>query len=171
MTKWRIAAISSQVALVLYWEITEYIDLFPWNDVATLNIHTQIRDSLVNDLPKLLFIYAFIKGIRWLMGLSIAFYALWLAAILNQWLIPYLFGLAPLGRGISAEQHMQQYERLFSRTYKFLPAIDNHPIPDAQHVTLAVLSLITLIFVTVAFFKDGKSINALDSARGVGGWR
>jgi len=82
---------------------------------------------------------------------------LWLAAILNQWLIPYLFGNAPLGRGISAEQHMQQYEHLFSRTYKFLPPIDNHPIPDAQHVTLATLSLITLIIVTVAFIKEGKA--------------
>lgn len=100
--KWRIGAVSAQIALVLYWEITEYVNLFPWNDVATLNIQTQIRDSLVNDLPKLLFIYAFIKGVRWLMGMSIGFYALWLAAILNQWLIPYLFGSAPLGWGISA---------------------------------------------------------------------
>jgi hypothetical protein len=155
VTIWRIAAISSQIALVLYWEITEYVNLFPWNDVAALNIRTQIRDSFVNDLPKLLFIYAFIKGIRWLIGTSIVFYAFWLAAILNQWLIPYLFGRAPLGRGISTEQHMQQYRRLFSRTYKFLPPIGNHPIPDAQHVTLAVLSVVTLICVTVAFFKAG----------------
>jgi len=124
---------------------------------STASRQEQIRDSLVNDLPKLVFVYAFIKGIRWLMGTSIGFYVLWLAAILNQWLIPYLFGNAPLGRGISAEQHMQQYVHLFSRTYKFLPAIDNHPIPDAQHVTLATLSLITLIIVTVAFIKEGKA--------------
>jgi hypothetical protein len=53
-----------------------------------------------------------------------------------------------------------QYKHLFSRTYKFLPPIDNHPIPDAQHVTLATLSLITLIIVTVAFLTERKAAMA-----------
>ena len=84
MTSWRIAAISSQIAPILHGEITGYVNLFPWNDVAALNIRTQIRDSFLDDVPEILFIYAFIKGIRGLIGTSIVFYAFWLAAILNQ---------------------------------------------------------------------------------------
>jgi len=44
---------------------------------------------------------------------------------------------------------MKAYEKYFGRTYKFLPAIGDHPIPDAAHVLLQLL-LIGVIVTAIA---------------------
>jgi hypothetical protein len=62
-------------------------------------------------------------------------YGLWLYVEISSWWIPYFQGAPP--------QMMRFYEHWFANTYKFLPPIDGHPIPDAEHsVILALLALL-----------------------------
>jgi hypothetical protein len=65
--------------------------------------------------------------------------------MIKWWWIPYFFG--------ASEAHMQQYRKLFSRTFKFLPPIDDHLIPDAQHCVLHGLTVIALILTGRAVFS------------------
>jgi hypothetical protein len=41
----------------------------------------------------------------------------------------------------------------YDRTIKFLPSIDNRPIPDAQHLVLQVLSLVVAITAATAVLR------------------
>jgi hypothetical protein len=63
-------------------------------------------------------------------------YAWWAWLEIQSWWIPYFSGASP--------QWMAVYTRWFSHTYKFLPAIGNHPIPDAEHTVLTAL-IISLV--------------------------
>ncbi|KLT16574.1 hypothetical protein AA980_17490 [Neobacillus vireti] len=60
------------------------------------------------------------------------------------WWIPYLTGYP--------HQVRVDYEKYFHNTYKFLPAIKNHIIPDAEHVGVGVLLTATLIVQSVYLF-------------------
>ncbi|MEH7333527.1 hypothetical protein V7161_12875 [Neobacillus drentensis] len=56
---------------------------------------------------------------------------------LFAWWLPYFFGF-PLA--VKAD-----YEKYFSRTYKILPPIKDHIIPDVEHIGVGVLLLTTLL--------------------------
>lgn len=56
---------------------------------------------------------------------------------LYTWWIPYLFGFPNV---------TPDYVKYFKRTYKFLPPIKNHIIPDAEHVGVGVFLVILLFF-------------------------
>jgi hypothetical protein len=51
--------------------------------------------------------------------------------------IPYFFGFPNNVRS--------DYKKYFSRTYKFLPAIKDHIIPDAEHVGVGILLVASLV--------------------------
>ena len=125
---WGHAAILAQIVLLIYFLATEWLDLFPWNDVFRASARHHLVGTAVNGLPIFVLACAFIWQAHSLMGVGVVFYALWLATQLRIWWWPYLFG--------ASDQQREEYEKLFGRTWKFLPPIGNHPIPDAQHLVL-----------------------------------
>ncbi|PLS03782.1 hypothetical protein CVD27_13410 [Neobacillus cucumis] len=56
---------------------------------------------------------------------------------LFTWWFPYFFGYPNNIR--------TDYEKYFKRTFKFLPKIKDHIIPDAEHVGVGILLTITLL--------------------------
>ncbi len=140
---WLAASIALQVILGFYLQIVEWVNLFPWNDLSHGN--GQAGFDIALGFVQLLIILASAKHVRWLMSTGIGFYLIWLGLQIDGWWVPYLWG--------ATQGQKKGYLYWFGRTYKFLPAIDGHPVPDANHVVLQILVLAALIATAAAYFE------------------
>ncbi len=123
-----VAAAVTQAALALYLQIIEWVDLFPWNNVRGGN-GQEAFDITIGAVQAGLILAAW-KGMRSSLAAGAALYAIWLILQVRAWWMPYLWG--------ASEDRMRHYARWFGETYKFLPPIGDHPIPDAAHVLLQI---------------------------------
>jgi len=82
---------------------------------------------------------------RWLMLAGLGLYGLWLYLEISSWWVPYFRGASP--------QFMRFYEHWFGNTYKFLPALDGHPVPDAEHAVILALLVTVLTFSVITTRK------------------
>ena len=139
---WKSIVITTSLGAYLYILITEWVNLFPWNDVSASTASQKLSGSLVNATFFALLIIAFLFDMLWLRLLAVGFLVAWLGIHFAWWWVPYFWG--------TSEAHLEQYARLFARTYTFLPARGANPIPTAQYVTMQILTLINLIVATVA---------------------
>lgn len=141
--RWFKAALVVQILLVAYWLTMEVVSLYPWNDIASRGSDYDLRASIaVNALQLLAYTAIFAFGVRPLGILSAVGYGVYLA--IQLWLRwkPYLWGADP--------EWQSRYAQLFSKTIKVLPAYGTHLPPDAQHLTLQGLTLVTLIVTAMA---------------------
>lgn len=145
---WKTIVVSSSIVVYLYLLITEWVNLSPWNDVSVSTASQKLSGTLVNALPFGLIIVAFLFDLRPLKILAIGLFVFWIGVHIAWWWAPYFWG--------TTETHLETYARLFGRTYKFLPARGSNPIPNAQYVTLQVLTLINLIIAVVALVSGQK---------------
>lgn len=143
------AAILFQVALGAYLQIVEWVPLGRWNNVANGNGQGQL--DVIIAITQIIILLFFWRRWRWPMLLGVAAYSWWAWLEIQSWWIPYFHG--------ASTQWMDVYNRWFKSTYKFLPAIDGHPIPDAEHtvlITLIVCVLVTGIVATVSCFRTER---------------
>jgi hypothetical protein len=80
---------------------------------------------------------------------GLGLYGFWLYVQIGSWWVPYFRGVSP--------QFMRFYEHWFGNTYKFLPPIDGHPVPDAEHTVIAALLVTVLTFSAIAICKSFRS--------------
>jgi hypothetical protein len=142
--------IGSSIAVYLYVVITEWVDLAPWNNVSASSSSQKLSGTLINLAPFGLLVLAFLFDLLWLKIVAIGILLAWLGVHFAWWWAPYLWG------GASAE-HMEQYGRHFGSTFKFLPPRGGNPIPDAQYVTMHVLTLINVVLAALALVSAGGS--------------
>lgn len=152
---WTRAAVVSQILMLVYFTITNHIDLYPWNNLTT----PQLASTLTGAIPFGLVIFAYIKHIRWAMLVGMVHSYVWLALQLRQWWLPYLFGSTPLHRSFD-----WFFDNGYTETVRVLPFVEGRPIPDGQHLVLQALSLLVVITLTVAFFKSRKSRPVADGS-------
>jgi hypothetical protein len=143
---WKPIVIIASTGAYLYILITEWVDLFPWNDVSRSTASQKLSGSLVNAVPFALLITAFLFDILWLRLLAVGCLVAWLGVHFAWWWAPYFWG--------TSETHLEQYARLFARTYRFLPPRGTNPTPTAQYVIMQVLTLINLIVAMVALLSS-----------------
>lgn len=132
-------AISLQILLFIYFEVTTLINLFPWNDLSKYSYRERLVEAGINGIIIIIGFALFVTKIKWLMVISVAFWFVFLFMQLMTWWMPYLTG-----------KHLKQfprelYDSHFRETLKILPPIKNHIIPDAQHNVLQILSLATFV--------------------------
>src|SRR5699024_7470218 len=132
-------AISFQVFLFIYFEITTLVNLYPWNDLAKYSLREKVTEAIVNGMIIIIGIGLFLTKIKGLMIFSVIIWLIYLLMQLLTWWMPYLTG-----------KHLKQfsktlYQTHFQETIKILPPIKNHIIPDAQHNILQLLSLAAFI--------------------------
>lgn len=139
---WKTVVIISSIAVYLYLLITEWVNLSPWNDVSTSTPDQKLSGTLINAIPFGLVIAGFLLDLFWLKLVGIGTLLALLGVHFAWWWAPYFWG--------TSQEHVETYTRLFSQTYKFLPARGANPIPDAHYVTYHVLTLINLIIAVIA---------------------
>lgn len=137
-------AVVMQVILLIYFEVTTLVNLYPWNDVEKYSKKEKVTEATSNGIIILIGIGLFLTKTPWLMILSAIIWFIFLVMQLFVWWMPYLTG-----------KHLKQfpkelYHSHYQHTIKILPKIKNHIIPDAQHLVLQVLSLSTLLTIAMA---------------------
>jgi hypothetical protein len=144
--RWFKAALFLQILLVAYWLAVEVLDFFPWNDLASRPTAYDLRWAIaINGLQLLAYTAIFSLGIRPLAVLSALGYAGYLAWHLWIWWKPFALGASAEWRAL--------YGQSFSRTLKVLPQFSDRLAPDAQHLTLQILVLLTLIATVMAVMR------------------
>jgi len=131
---WVTAATFAPLLMLGYQLVIDWVPLFPWNDIEKKTVRERILETLINYSPLLLIAFAFTqpKGFGWYVALGgCGFY---LFGHFMAWWKGYFWG--------ANEKELAEYRHRFSRTYKFLPAIADHPIPDAEHVVIGGLTII-----------------------------
>lgn len=122
-----IRVVVPQIVFLIYFQIVEWVSLYPWNDFSYGNSQ-QPFDLVLGIVQITLVIWTFRRS-KWSLRISLVFYAIWLTLQVLNWWVPYFFG--------ASESIREVYLRMFGRTIKFLPPIGNHPIPDANHVVIS----------------------------------
>jgi hypothetical protein len=148
---WAVAAIGS---MLIYFVVVNHVDLYPWNNLVS----PQLPSTLAGVVP--FYALAFATGTRWLMLIGVVHSYIWLLLQVRQWWIPYLLGPTPIHKDFG-----WYTEHGYSETIKFLPAIADRPVPDAEHIVLQALSLLVVAATTWAYVltRRGTSIRGDDS--------
>jgi len=137
-------AVFLQVLLLIYFELTTLINLYPWNDLSKYSYQERLLEATINGIIIVIGIILFVTKVKWLMVISVVLWFAFLFMQLLTWWMPYLTG-----------KHLKQFPRSlydthFQETLKILPPIKNHCIPDAQHNVLQLLSLATFVISLMA---------------------
>jgi hypothetical protein len=140
-------ALVAQALLAVYLQMVEWIPLGHWNNIANGNPQQPLDVAIA--VIQLAVIVFYWRRWRWPMILGLGLYALWLYLEISSWWVPYFRGASP--------QFMRFYEHWFGNTYKFLPPIDGHPVPDAEHTVILALLVTVLTFSVIATFKTFRS--------------
>ncbi len=141
-SRWRVAAIVAPAVLLGYELVLDFVDLFPWNDLSAFTPEEQLLGMMVNHLPLLLIAAAFVQSRPVFQLVAVATSWLYFLGHIAAWWFPYFVG--------ASAETMQESARLYRRTVTFLPAILDHPIPNAAHVVLGLLVFVTGLCATMA---------------------
>jgi len=136
MDWYRIAALA-QATLCVYFTVVHWVPLFPWNNLTVRLFPEETRVNLVWTIVIAIGTVGYISQIHWLMIVILIFWNVWMVGHIFAWWVPYFRG--------ASEKEMEDYKKVFGTTLKFLPAIGNHPIPDACHTVLGVLSAVVFV--------------------------
>lgn len=159
MNNFTLFAVIAQSILTLYFMVTHWIPLFPWNDLTKVSFAYERHLNAFMNFIQFFLIYGFAYQINWLMTLGLIFWSLWIYGHIAAWWIPYFYG--------ASKEEMLDYKQTFGRTYKFFKTYGNHPAPDACHTILGLLTCFVLPTVYLAYFFDGHAITLYSTLLGI----
>lgn len=128
------------LALGLYLEAMEWIDLYPWNNIRGGNGQETLDYILAG-------IFAVLAILLWRGGriaalIALAFVALWGWLQISTWWIPYFAG--------ASADWKKTYAQWFAECTQLLPATPDRLPPDANHLVLQALVLIAFVACALA---------------------
>ena len=128
-------AVIFQILWAIYFAITHWISMPPWNDLrqelfaGERNINLIILGAVAVSIIGFYFHY---KPIMWF---GVLFWSVSMIGHISFWWLPYFFGFPK----VFIEEDVP------TTSWKFLPPIKNHPIPDACHMVIGILTLLPFI--------------------------
>lgn len=142
-TDWTRISLFVQGTLFIYYQIIEWVDLFPWNDIRRGNGQASL--DLIVAAVLIILIMGTWRRLRWLMAVGVGLYGLWAWLQIDSWWIPYFRGSSPAWK--------RTYDRFFGETIKFLQSDGVHLPPDACHVVLQIFIFAALITSALAVLQ------------------
>jgi steroid 5-alpha reductase family enzyme len=127
-----------------YQILIDSVNLFPFNDVAVRDKRLRKYEVFGNYPPLIIIAWCFYHNSIASMWIGFVMATIILIMHLFAWWIPYLTGYPAAVK--------KDYERYFKRTFKFLPKISEHIIPDAEHVGVGILLVTIILFEGMAIF-------------------
>jgi hypothetical protein len=122
------------LALGVYLQAVEWIDLHPWNDVRTGN-GQEMLDLLLAPLTVAAVAWLWTSR-RWACVAMSAALLVWAGLQVTTWWSPYVWG--------ASEGWRRVYDRWFAGTVQWLPSDGVHLPPDANHLVLQALIVLAL---------------------------
>lgn len=144
-TNWSRVAIGAAIVMLLYFSVTNHVDLYPLNNLKEAG--SQWPSTIVGWIQFVIFIGLLLTGRRLAVLAALIISLVWLALQFRQWYLPYLFNLGPTD---------WYFEHGYTETIKILPAISGHAVtPDLQHNILQLLSA-TVLFTAVMAYRQSQ---------------
>ncbi|QKW21212.1 hypothetical protein HUT16_21030 [Kitasatospora sp. NA04385] len=129
---------SIAVALPLAWlawlVLTEWVPMFPLNDLKPGNLRLRLLAAAVNYPFPLAISAGIALNSHWSLVTALVLCGVVLTGHLLSWWIPYF--------GYSTAAQRELYQRDYARTLKVLPTEGHGVVPDVQHVVVGVLTLL-----------------------------
>lgn len=144
---WTRISLVTQLVLFAYYQLIEWVSLFPWNDIRRGNGQATI-DLIVTAIMGTLILVTWLR-LRGLMLVAVGLYGFWLWLQVDSWWLPYFRGASPAWK--------RTYERFFAETIRFLPSDGVHLAPDACHITLQMLILAALGTTAAALVQQSRT--------------
>jgi hypothetical protein len=143
---WRTNAVLAQIALLLYLETVEWVDLYPWNDIRSGNGQA----GLDLFLGAALAFGAVATWRRWRLPMVVALagISIWTILRIMTWWIPYFRGASPAWQRV--------YTHNFAATTHLFAPQGIHLPPDANHLVLQVLLAAALVSLAGALRRQTK---------------
>ncbi|MEU7863589.1 hypothetical protein [Nonomuraea sp. NPDC049141] len=116
--------------------VTEWVPMFPLNDLRPGNIGQRVLAACVNYPFPLLIAAGVALHQTWSLIAATALCVLIVGGHVRNWWLPYF-------RGGTAAQR-ETYQREYSRTLKILPTEGHEVVIDVQHLVVGALSLLML---------------------------
>jgi hypothetical protein len=163
-----IAAVLVQVLLLIYHQLTTWLDLHPFNGARHYSRAERFAEAGVNALLMSLAPIGFACHIKSLMTIGVVYYYVLFVVELIIWWLPYL--VVPSGRwraiynlllsvatssfekGDTLERWVRVHHRLHHGTITFLPVRPGRPVPNLEHTILHVWTLVTVVVTSIAYF-------------------
>jgi hypothetical protein len=147
--KWRNAAITSQITLLIYFEICMWLPLGAWNNQHTFPILDSLQAAIVPaaiGLGTVLLIIGTTLRIQPLVWAGVlGHFGWWTAQAITIW-PPYIWG--------ASERYAAMYDRVWGRTTKVLPSWGEHLAPDAMHLCIQALLVAVLVTTVATSLRD-----------------
>jgi hypothetical protein len=129
-------AVLTPLCWLAWLALTDWVPLFPLNDLRPDNLRDRRVAAMVNYPIPLLIAGGVALGERWSAVVALALCALCLAGHVANWWLPYF--------GVSTAGQRETYLREYARTWKVLPAHGHAVVVDVQHLVVGALTLAML---------------------------
>ncbi|MER7500266.1 hypothetical protein AB0L05_32210 [Nonomuraea pusilla] len=116
--------------------LTEWVPMFPLNDLTPGNHRERITAALINYPFPLLIAAGVAVNQRWSLIASTVLCCLIMVGHVTSWWLPYF--------GVSTAAQRESYRRDYARTLKILPTEGRDVVIDVQHMVVGVLSVVML---------------------------
>ncbi|WP_433203863.1 hypothetical protein ACQP00_34900 [Dactylosporangium sp. CS-047395] len=137
-------AVAVPLAWLLWLVLTEWVPMYPLNDLRPGNLRDRVLAACVN-YPFPLAIAAGVALHRpWSLAVALVLCGLCVLGHVRAWWLPY-FGRASAGQA-------EQYRREYARTLKILPTDGHAVVIDVQHIVVGVLTLAMAATTALAAF-------------------
>jgi len=143
-----ILTIALSLLLLIYHQVTTLVPLFPWNDVRQYRWKELLAEVCTNGLLMGCSAFCLIMGnTGFYHYYPLVYYPFLLSGELFQWWLPYF------SKKFAASKVNFDYERLFGRTTKLIPHKPGKRTPDANHIVLHSITVVTVILVYLDRFN------------------
>ena len=142
---WLIFSVITQFIFIIYFSITHWIPLFPWNDIRKEGIFKAERIGVVvHNILQIFSISSYYMEWKPGMWVGLIYWSILFTFHILEWWIVYFFGWPTF--------FVKTTKEASATTYKFLPPIKNHPIPDACHFFIGILAISVVISIYIYNF-------------------
>ena len=135
----RDVAASLAALLLVYHQATTWLPLFPWNDIGKYTRKELVLEGAFNGLLMGVGLACLlVRNSGFTHWYPLCYYPFLLFGECIDWWVPYFSDSFAKARGLD-------YETKFSGTFKLIPHKADKRTPDANHILLHLLTLVTTV--------------------------
>jgi hypothetical protein len=163
------AALTCQVLLLLFHQVTTFVDLYPFNGARFYARREKAIELAVNAVLMLLAIIGTAGNYPALFLYAVIYYVVLFGIEFTIWWVPYLTNPSGIGRraynlalalgtsdfapGDTLGRWIQIYERIHAKTIIVLPRAMGRVTPNLEHSILHAWTLITALATIAAYIR------------------
>lgn len=140
-------ALSMAILLLIYHQLTTLVPMFPWNDVGKYSTKELVLEAGINGVLMFIGVLSILATKKILYWYALFYYPMLFVGECVDWWIPFF------SKSFAIKRKIWDYEKHFGHTLKIIPHIPGKHTPDANHIVLHIITIITIIAVYLDYFN------------------